>query len=295
MERKNFDEKSLIGGIMIGNKELITSRQNPTVKGICALSEKKARRAERLFRFDGIKLFGEAVSRGVDLKYVVLREDIGADIEAAVESAVKDGRLSERAIIRVSESVFDKISEERSPEGIIGVAAYLEGLHRTLSVNDAAELTVGGNERILVAESIRDPGNLGTVIRSCAALGIDRLIISDDCADLYSPKVIRAAMGGIFGLRIDVVPVGALPRAIEALRRSGRMAYATALHSEACRIGETELRAGDFFVIGNEGHGLCGEVIKACDRCAVIPMTEGSESLNAAAAAAICIWETVRR
>ena len=279
---------------MIKDKEVITSRQNPTVKRICALADKKGRRAEGLFRFDGIKLFGEAVQRGIDVRYAVVREDISPDAEAAIDRAVAEGKLPAAAVIRVSEAVFEKISEERSPEGIITVAAYLDSLHRSLDSAEAGVLVIDKSERILIVESIRDPGNLGTVIRSCAALGIDRLLISDDCADLYSPKVIRAAMGGIFGLRIDVVPVGSLPEAILSLRRGGRHVYATALHSEAVRIGELKLEAGDCFVIGNEGHGLSREVIAACDKCAVIPMTEGSESLNAAAAAAICIWETVR-
>lgn len=279
---------------MIRDKEVITSRQNPTVKRICALADKKGRRAERLFRFDGIKLFGEAVQRGLDVRYAVVREDISPEAEAAVDRAVADGRLSGDAVIRVSAPVFEKISEERSPEGIITVAAYLDGLHRALDASASAQLSPEKRERILIVESIRDPGNLGTVIRSCAALGIDRLLISDDCADLYSPKVIRAAMGGIFGLKIDVIPVGSMPAAILSLRKGGRRVYATALHSEAVRIGELKLEAGDCFVIGNEGHGLTQDVIAACDRCAVIPMTEGSESLNAAAAAAICIWETVR-
>lgn len=294
MERKKFGEKSLIGGNMLKNKEVITSRQNPTVKRVCALGEKKARRAERLFRFDGIKLFGEAVDRSLDIRYAVVREDVGTDIEDAVDRAIESGRLREEAVIRVSESVFDKISEERSPEGIVTVAAYLDGIHRMLSAEEAERLKLNRGERLLIAESIRDPGNLGTVIRSCAALGIDRLLISDDCADLYSPKVLRAAMGGIFGLKIDMIPVGSLPDAIGSLRRDGRRVYATALHSEASLIGGLKLERGDCFVIGNEGHGLSERVIEACNGCAVIPMTEGSESLNAAAAAAICIWETVR-
>ena len=86
-----------------------------------------------------------------------------------------------------------------------------------------------------------------------------------------------------------------MPYAIELLKNNGRRIYAAALHREALNIDELELSMGDAFVIGNEGHGLSESVINACTSCAIIPMAEGAESLNAAAAAAICIWETVRK
>lgn len=279
---------------MINNKDVITSRQNPTVKRICALSDKKARREERLFRFDGVKLFGEALRHRLDVRYVVLLEEAGDAVTLAVENAVRCGDIRAESVLRVSAAVFEKLTEEKSPEGIITVAAYIEDKHKAISAEEAERYSFENGRAMLIAESIRDPGNLGTVIRSCAALGIERLLISDDCADLYSPKVIRAAMGGLFSLEIDRVPMDSLPDAIRALRSGGRCVYATALHASAERIGELKLRRGDCFVIGNEGHGLSKAVIEACGRCAIIPMTEGSESLNAAAAAAICIWETVR-
>lgn len=277
---------------MLSNKEVITSRQNPTVKQICALLDKKSRRESGLFRFDGIKLFGEAVACGLSIERVVLSLGASQNVRDAVEREIERGRLESSRVLLVGEEVFSKISEERSPEGIVTVARALEQKHRTHTELDG--FCVSREERILVAESLRDPGNLGTVIRSCAALGIDRLVISDDCADLYNPKTIRAAMGGLFRMDVDVIPTNELAAAIGILRASGRRVFAAALREDAHALGELELLRGDCFVIGNEGHGLSESVISACDACAIIPMTEGSESLNAAAAAAICIWETVR-
>ena len=277
---------------MLSNKEVITSRQNPTVKQICALLDKKSRRESGLFRFDGIKLFGEAVACGLSIERVVLSLGASENVRDAVEREIESGRLESSRVLLVGEEVFSKISEERSPEGIVTVARALEQKHRTHTELDG--FCVGREERILVAESLRDPGNLGTVIRSCAALGIDRLVISDDCADLYNPKTIRAAMGGLFRMDVDVIPTNELAAAIGILRASGRRVFAAALREDAHALGELELLRGDCFVIGNEGHGLSESVISACDAYAIIPMTEGSESLNAAAAAAICIWETVR-
>jgi TrmH family RNA methyltransferase len=277
---------------MLSNKEVITSRQNPTVKQICALLDKKSRRESGLFRFDGIKLFGEAVACGLSIERVVLSLGASGNVRDAVEREIERGRLESSRVLLVGEEVFSKISEERSPEGIVTVARALEQKHRTHT--ELGGFCIGREERILVAESLRDPGNLGTVIRSCAALGIDRLVISDDCADLYNPKTIRAAMGGLFRMDVDVIPTNELAAAIGILRASGRRVFAAALREDAHALGELELLRGDCFVIGNEGHGLSQSVIGACDACAIIPMTEGSESLNAAAAAAICIWETVR-
>lgn len=277
---------------MLKAKETVTSRQNPTVKRICSLLEKKGRRAEGLFRFDGVKLFGEALRQGLRIRYAVLCQEARAEAREAVERALEQGILPEECVLMVSGAVFDKLSEEGSPEGIVTVAEPPKELHRSIGAHGCGEYALPESEKILIAESLRDPGNLGTVIRSCAALGIDRLIVSEDCADLYSPKTVRAAMGGLFRLRIDTV--ADLPAAILSLKRAGRRVYATALHSKAEQIGEIEPGRGACFVIGNEGHGLSQAVVEACGDTAIIPMAEGSESLNAAAAAAICIWETVR-
>lgn len=277
---------------MFDKKEPLSSRQNPTIKRICALLDKKARREEKLFRFDGVKLFCEAADCGLDIKYVVLADFAVERYGDIIEKEVDRGRLSRSAVIVATRAVFEKMSDEKSPEGIITVASFALSSHTELRSYE--ELCVGEDERLLIAESLRDPGNLGTVVRSAAALGIDRLIISDDCADLYNPKTIRAAMGGLFRLKVDILPLAELPYAIRALRESGRRVYAAALSESALSIGEIALGRMDCFVIGNEGHGLSKETLEACDACAIIPMQKGCESLNAAAAATICIWETVR-
>lgn len=274
------------------NKEIVTSRQNESVKKVRALSEKKTRRHEEKFRFDGIKLFLDGYSE-IEIVTVVLRCPVSRDVERAVTKAISEGALTESQLLPVSESVFETLTDEAAPEGIITVARYMTELHSVRSEDGflAAELD---GKRLLIAESLRDAGNLGTVMRSCAALGIDTLLLTDDCADIYNSKTVRSAMGALFRLPTVTVPRSALPRVITALRERGRMVYAAALRENAKTVGKMSLRSTDCFVIGNEGHGLSDEVISACTDTAIIPMTEGSESLNAAAAAAICIWETVR-
>lgn len=270
------------------SKEVISSRQNPLVKFVCGLADKKNRRESGLFRFDGIKLLGEALSSDVKIKYVVCKSPMNDALVRIVDNAISEGRITPDTIVEVSDSVFEKMSEERSPEGVITVAYNLNLLHKVGDCIPSKE------EKILIAESLRDPGNLGTVMRSCYVLGIDRLIITDDCADIYNPKTIRAAMGAVFKMSTQSVETEMLPSFIGELVGDGRRVYATALAENSRNIGDIRLMAGDCFVIGNEGHGLSDGVIRACSDCVIIPMREDAESLNAAAAASICIWETVR-
>lgn len=272
-------------------EEIITSRQNSLVRTVCALSEKKARRESGLFRFDGIKLLGEAVDSGLDVKYVLYNAEACERTLAYVED--KRARLCEMGarIVAVSAPVFEKISEEKAPEGVVTVAAVPSGLVRRYAAGDELPAL---EKSLLVAESLRDPSNLGTIMRSAYALGIDMLVLTDDCAEIYNPKTLRAAMGAAFRLPVLVVGSDELCGFIREIRERGRRVFATALGERSDVLGELELKKGDCFVIGNEGHGLRTETIGACDSSVIIPMREGAESLNAAAAAAICIWETVR-
>jgi TrmH family RNA methyltransferase len=222
-----------------------------------------------------------------------VREPVSESIDRLLSSALSTGRIGEEQVFFVSETVFEKLSEEKAPEGILSVAHMPRALHRQSSEEEAAE-TLERSCRLLLLEAVRDPGNLGTVIRSAAALGIDTLVLSSTSADLYHPRTVRSAMGALFRLPTVTVAEESFPTLIHRLRGKGRRVFAAALTDEALSLGSFPMVEGDCFVIGNEGHGLSKEVIEACDRAVVIPMVVGNESLNAAAAAAICIWETVR-
>ena len=267
--------------------EVIRSRQNRLVKLVCSLERKKSRQECGLFRFDGIKLCLEAIAKGIEPEYIFVSESRLDEMRE---------KLGEKEMVVVSDEVFSKISEEKSPEGIITVARRLDGLHKTARFASCGEFDVfvGESEKVFLLEAIRDPGNLGTIIRTAASLGIDRIVMTADCADIYNPKTIRAAMGALFMLRTDTIEEGKTEEYIRALKNGGRRVFAAALRSDAVSVKELEVARTDVFVIGNEGHGLSAPTIDACSGTVIIPMREGCESLNAAMATGILMWEISR-
>ena len=273
--------------------EIITSRQNRRVVEVGKLTDRKAREATKSFRFDGIKLLIEAAKYEVELESVFLRQSDADRIIERISDALGNAfSLENVPAFILADGVFEKISEEKSPEGVISVAKYIDKLKKIVTIYNSENFLPTAGERIVLLESVRDPSNVGAIIRSAAALGVDRLIMSEDCADIYHPRAVRASMGAVFNQRID--RVGSLTDAIDALRRSGCRVYAAALDADAERLGDFVIGQGDCVVIGNEGHGLSEDVIQACDKKVFIPMTERAESFNAAVAASILMWEFTR-
>ncbi len=269
--------------------EVIISRQNRRVVDLCKLEDRKVRQAQKRFRFDGIKLFCEAVEREVPLVCIFLRKGSRDKVEARfTELTGRSPDTVECPAYMLDDELFDKISQENAPEGIICVAEYIDRFHKMYIIKkeDELDLPVGP---VLLLESVRDPLNVGAIIRSAAALGIQRLVISEDCADLYHPKTLRAAMGPLFSM--PITRVDDLAAAVARITASGRRVFAAALDDTAVRLGEMPFEKGDCVVIGNEGHGLSEDLIKACTRSIYIPMQAGTESLNAGVAAALLMWE----
>jgi len=272
---------------MIIKKETITSKSNPSVGFLSSLSEKKYRERYGMFRTDGIKLARELLERGITPETLYIKESSADKIIAELAG------FSSEAVI-LSDALFDRVSEEKSPEGVICIIKHLDNLKKIATIYNSEDFPQGWRtDRIMLLESLRDPGNLGTVIRSAAALSMERLIISADSAELYNPKTVRASMGTLFGMNIDIVD--SLPRAAETLKVLGRRVFAAALDREAVGLDSLTLRETDCFAVGNEGHGLSEELLEVSTGKVFIPITEGAESLNAAAAAAILLWEHRRQ
>ena len=269
------------------NGEVIVSNQNKYVALARALGERKQRQKNSLFRFDGVKLLCEAAKRGVALEFLLISEGAYSSVcEKAERLYGLDIGALECRIVVVADSIFDKISEENAPEGVIAVAKYDEMRHRELA---SSEINAMDGERVLLLEEVRDPQNVGAILRTAAAFSVGRVIMGRDCADIYSAKTLRASMGAVFALRID--RVDSVSAAVIKLRENGRRVYAAALDERAERLGITRFSSLDCVVIGNEGHGLSKSTIDACDASVYIPMSDGVESLNAAVAASVLMWE----
>lgn len=279
--------------------EIITSRQNRRIVELVKLDDRRAREKTRTFRFDGVKLLCEAIRRGVELDSVFLRagtaEKVSERMRELYGYALSDAGCP---VFGVEDGLFDKISQENAPDGVITVAKYIDKSHNFIIIYKEDENHAEKDAPVLLLEAVRDPLNVGAVIRSAAALGVSRLIMSADCADLYHPRTLRAAMGPLFSM--PVTRVEDLAGTVRALRESGRRIYAAALDDTAIRLGSPAFaddREGRPVgaVIGNEGHGLSAEVISACDRSVYIPMEADTESLNAGVAAALIMWEISKK
>lgn len=271
--------------------DIITSRSNQLIVKIGKLEDKKHRDAEGLFRFDGVKLFIEAITFGVAPEYVFIKESREKSLVETLTDKLCG--LSDKTIeyILVGDSAFEKMTDEKAPDGIIFCGKYLDKLHKSIKIsNENLELSSG---RLLMLESVRDPGNLGTILRCAAAFGISQIVMTDDCADIYNPKTIRASMGALF--KVSTLKTDDLPDTVRKIKDSGRRVFATALNSGAMKLGQFEISDTDVFLVGNEGHGLSAEAIEASSGRVFIPMTVGTESLNAAVAAALCMWEASRK
>lgn len=255
----------------------ITSKDNPIVKEIGKLLSSKSRRMEQgLFVVEGLRLCMEAVDAGAVIRQAFFTHDFAH--RNPQEYQIISSRSQESCF--VSPGISARLSDTSSPQGVLCVCAMLDNSHYAG--------TICGGKYILLC-SLQDPGNIGTIIRTSEALGIDGIIMSSDCPDIYSPKVLRSTMGGVF--RIPIFTTSDIKADIADLQKQGFNVLAAALTPQAKDVTETCLSGNTAVVIGNEGNGLPEEVVSVCSSSVIIPMARQGQSLNAASAASILIWE----
>lgn len=249
--------------------EYITSRKNPVISHIRKLGADRAYRREAgEFLGDGVKLLEEAVRWKAPLTAVVTTPGISPPPVEGVRG------------IEVPEDVMASISPARTPQGALFLAR----------MPDTAPPQRLEGDRWLILDGLQDPGNVGTIWRAADALGADGLILVNHCADPFSPKTVRATMGACFRLPLYEAEASALPGLLE---RSGLTLWAAALREDAVDIKTAQL-SRCAVVIGSEGQGVSPELLAMSEKTVKIPMRERCESLNAAAAAAIVLWEMGR-
>ena len=254
---------------------MITSSSNEKIKQIIQLNTKaRARRDAGCFVAEGYKLFCETP---VSLRRAVyLTESFAAEHpEIAAQASVQ----------MVSDAVFRKMCDTRTPQGILTVAAIPQWDRRALLGDGAAPL-------ILVLENLQDPGNVGTIIRTAEGAGATGIVIGSETADIFSPKVIRATMGSVF--RMPVIRTEDLCGMLDFLKENGVNSYASHL-SGSVPYTEPDYTKGTAILIGNEGNGLSRELTGQADYRIRIPMEGSVESLNAAVAASVMMYEVHRQ
>ena len=243
--------------------ERITSRKNPLLQQVRRLlSSRKDREREGLFVADGTKLLDEAIKWWPSLETVILSSGVEADVPEHVR------------VVEVPEDVMESISPMQTPQGALFICKLPE---KTAFVPKAGMLLLDG---------IQDPGNLGTILRTADALEIPVALL-EGCADPYSHKVVRASMGAVF--RTPVVQTD-WATAQQACRDAGICVAVTALTDRAQDLRQAALERMAV-VIGSEGRGVRKEILENAQAELIIPMNERCESLNAAIAAAIVMWQ----
>lgn len=267
--------------------KVITSRQNATVIWASSLKEKKYREKHRAFLVEGVKLVAEALTSGLPVTHIFVSEGKKTDLLHGLETSLENFDPMPEIFV-LSDACFEKISTEKAPQGIIAAIKYLDFFKRIDKIN-----SVDLSPNALFLSSVRDPSNLGAIIRSAVAFGVEEIVLSSDSADVYHPKTLRAAMGTLF--RISVLTVSDEVGFIDAQRRCGRRFFAAELRENAVSLSSLCLEEGDVFVIGNEGHGISSAVSSACNGSVYIPIQEGVESLNASVAASVLLWEQYKR
>lgn len=253
--------------------KLITSRDNPFFKELLKLSgSAKARRDAGKTLLDGAHLLAAYLDSGLLPQHILLNS---ASLQDA-EIAALLGRLEAVPVTQLDDKLYAELSELKTPSGVLALVDIVR------PDNPNAHFS-------LLLEDIQDPGNLGSMLRSAAAAGCDAVFLSSGCADAWSPKVLRAAMGGHFCLHIHERQD--LPEVAKAYAGA---TYAASLQA-TCSLYECELRGALLFMVGNEGAGLSDELLALATHKITIPMPGKVESLNAAAATAICLFEAVRQ
>lgn len=260
---------------------VISSKENRWIKLWRQLSnDGRARRKQGLFAVEGARLCMDAALSDVRVQAVLYTaraaEQYAEHLHAVLAVAQSD--------FEITAPIAQYMADTATPQGIFCICEMP-------APTACAAPDVHG--RYLALEDLQDPSNLGAVIRTAEALGLDGLLLSAGCCDAYSPKVLRGSMGGVF--RLPLLTVADMPAAIAAWRENGLRVYACVPDADAVSVCDAAMGDGCIPVIGNEGNGLKPATIAACDARVTIPMGGRAESLNAAMAAGIVMWELKRR
>lgn len=247
---------------------IITSKDNEIIRNIKKLKEKKYRLDSYIV--EGIKMVKEAISENQEIALIAIREDFKIDFDTKNIKTVT-----------ISNKIFNDISDVKTPQGILAV----------IKKNQNNQIETNSNY-ILALDSLQDPGNMGTIIRTADSANINQIIINKTTVDPYSPKVIRSTMGAIY--RTNIIEVEDLKTTLKEIQSKGFQIITTDLKATQS-IYDINYNNKTVVVIGNEANGVSQEILQTADKKVIIPMLGKTESLNASIAASIMIYEYVRQ
>lgn len=256
---------------------IIKSKDNSIFKQVVKLNKSaKFRRECKLFIAEGYRIVKDAVESSADIDYFVFSES------AIVKYSDFYKQITDTSCkcYVFSDDLFMKVTDTKTPQGVLCAIKLLD--------KNTVFGTIKGDEKFVALENIQDPGNMGTIFRTAEAIGINGIIMTKDCCDIYSPKVVRSTMGAVF--RMPFIIVDKITDFISKDINS----YAAVIDSSAKKITDVTFNTPCVCVIGNEGNGLTEETVNASDYAVTIPMNGRAESLNASVAASIFMWEMIK-
>ena len=251
----------------------ITSCQNIKVKHAAKLKSACERRSSGLFIAEGLKLINELVFAGYKVNSCFISEN--ADIR------LLPPQIEHENVFVANENIMRKISALTTPQDFIAVSVIKESSQTDIS-----------DDFILALDCIQDPANMGAILRSAEAFGVKSVILGNGCCDVYSPKALRAAMGSVF--RLNIVNT-ALNEFLNKKKAQGYDIIGTGLDKNYRTVDKLYMSPKKVLIIGNEGNGISKEIRDMCSFGMYIPMYGENESLNAAVAASIIMWENKKQ
>lgn len=249
---------------------IITARDNKIFKLAKALKDRRRREEYKAFLIEGMRSVKDAAEKGAQIKFIIKKD--GFVFNEAFECPV----------YTFAPKLFDELSDTVTPQGIMAVCA--------MKTNNLSDLD---GDCIVMCESVQDPGNIGTVIRTAHAAFCGGVVLSKGCCDLYNPKTVRATMTGIFS-----VPVSCNAESEEVIahfKERGYKIVAGALHKNCVPLYKASLKGKVLIIIGNEGGGVSEKTLSLCDEIVKIPMRDDAESLNVGIAGGILMYEHYRQ
>ena len=255
---------------------MITSTGNAQVKELLQLQKKsKARNERNVFVVEGIKMFSEAPRNRIEKVFIS---------ETLFNRKKQELNLDGLKIEILSDKVFSHVSDTKTPQGILCIMRQKK--------TKLEEIFAQKPEHLMILDNLQDPGNLGTIVRTAEGAGVSGIILSKDCVDIYNPKTIRSTMGSIY--RMPFLYVEDLENTIEEVKKQDIKVYAAHLQGKN-NYDEENYKTGCAFLIGNEGNGLRDEIAEKADIWVKIKMHGEVESLNAAIASSILMFEVCRQ